>query len=142
MFKKALLLAIATTVMAGCGAPAGSSFVATNGTSAVADANKALTAAEKSKADSLLDKEYPAFQYPTRSPFHSVSIPGSAYSPVSKAEAGLSDLQLARTSKADELSFKGIAKTQGTLSGAKFLVSGTVNLATGKVAASTITFLP
>lgn len=141
MFKQALLLAIATTVMAGCAAPAGSSFVASNGAAVSADA-KAVTAAEQRKADSVLDQAYPAFQYPTRTPFHSVGIPSSAYSPVSKAEAGLKDLQLAHTPKADELSFRGVARTQGERTAAKFLVSGTLNLKTGTLSGVSISFLP
>lgn len=141
MFQKALLLAIATTVMAGCAAPTGSSFVASDATLS-ADAAKAVTTSEKSKADSLLDKAYPSFSYPTRSPFHSVGVPSSGYYPVSKAEAGLSDLQLGRTAKAGELAFKGLAKTQGTQTAAKFLVSGVLNLSTGAVSGVTISFLP
>lgn len=146
MFKKALLLAIATTVMAGCGTPAGSSFVASNvasnGPGLSADAAKAVTASEQSKADSLLDKVYPSFEYPTRSPFHATAVPGAAYSPVSKAEAGLSDLQLTRTAKSDELAFKGLARTQGTFSASKFVVSGVLSLSTGKVSGVTITWRP
>lgn len=142
MYKKALLLAIATTVMTGCGIPAGSSLMASSGPGISAEAAKAVTASEKSKADSLLDKAYPSFEYPTRSPFHATAVPGAAYSPVSKAEAGLSDLQLTRTAKSDELAFKGLARTQGTFSASKFVVSGVLNLSTGKVSDVTITWRP
>lgn len=142
MTKHMIAPLLAAVLLAGCGQAGLNTAAPVSGVVAAQSAK--VDAKTTARAVALLAVAFPAWEYPSKNAFSSVSIPGSHAQPVSQKEAGVEGLVLKRDAKSkDRVGFRGYVKTEAQAGGSStFAVEGTVDLANEKVSTDKITYLP
>lgn len=143
MTKHMLAPLAAVLLLAGCG-QAGLNAASPVAAGAVAAQAAKVDAKTTARAVALLAVAFPAWEYPAKNAFSSVSIPGSHAQPVSQKTAGVDGLTLKRVAKSkDRVTFSGYVKTEAQAGGTStFAVEGTVDLATEKVTTDKVRYIP